>query len=100
MYSATYNSKVLEATPRETRIQVVLADDYPVLLAGMRQSLALCDDITVVLEGTRLAALLPQVAFKKPDVVLLGWERTMDNLAQQLHSLADRHWDARVVVFT
>ncbi len=100
MYSTSYDSKIFEASAREATIHIALADDYPVLLAGMRQSLAPCDDISVVAECTRIADLLPQVALKKPDVILLGCELTMDNLAQQLHSIAERHWDARVVVFT
>ena len=38
MYSTTYDSKILDASSREAIIHIALADDYPVLLAGMRQS--------------------------------------------------------------
>src|ERR1700722_12945330 len=100
MHSATYDSTVFDATPRETNIQVVIADDYPVLLAGMRQSLALCDDIVVMAESTRICDLLAQVALKKPEIVLLGCELDPDNIAQELLGIADRHLDAKVIGFT
>ena len=97
MYSATYDPEILDGSSRETRINIVIADDYPVLLAGMRQSLALCDDIAIVAECTRIGDLLAQVALKKPEVILLGCEMNLDSLAQQLHSIAERHPDARVI---
>jgi two-component system, NarL family, nitrate/nitrite response regulator NarL len=100
MYSTSYDSKIFDASSQEPTIPVALADDYPVLLAGMRQSLASCGDISVVAECTRIADLLPQVALKKPEVILLGCELSLDNLAQQLHGVAERHWDAKVVLFT
>lgn len=100
MYSATYDPEILDGSSRETRINIVIADDYPVLLAGMRQSLALCDDIAIVAECTRIGDLLAQVALKKPEVILLGCEMNLDSLAQQLHSIAERHPDARVILFT
>jgi two-component system nitrate/nitrite response regulator NarL len=37
---------------------------------------------------------------KKPEVVLLGCETSLENLAQQWRSIAERHADARVIVFT
>jgi len=60
--------------PSETGINIAIADDYPVLIAGMRQSLASCDDIVVVAECTRISDLVAQVALKKPDIILL-WVR-------------------------
>jgi DNA-binding NarL/FixJ family response regulator len=100
MYSSSYDSKIFDAGSRETTINIVLADDYPVLLAGMRQSLAPCNDISVLAECTRMSDLLSQVDLKKPEVILLGCELNIDDLGQQLLSIAERHWDAKVVVFT
>ena len=100
MHSTTYESKIFDASPEEASINIAIADDYPVLLAGMRQSLAPCDDIVVVAECTRVCDLLAQVALKKPEIILLGCETDLENLAQQLHSIAERHADAKVIVFT
>ena len=72
MYPSTYDPKIFDPVPREAGIHIALADDYPVLLAGMRQSLAPCDDIVVVAECTRFSDLLAQVALKKPEIILLG----------------------------
>ena len=100
MYSTTYDSKIFDASPRQANIDIAILDEYPVLLAGMRQSLAPCDDIAVVAECTRISDLLAQVALKKPEVILLGSETTLENLAQQLHSITERHSDVKVIVFT
>ena len=54
MYPTTQDSRIFDAGPREAGIHIAIADDYPVLLAGMRQSLAPCDDIVVVAECTRI----------------------------------------------
>jgi DNA-binding NarL/FixJ family response regulator len=100
MNSTTYDSKFFDVHVQETSINLAIADDYPVLLAGMRQALAPCDDIVVVAECTRIADLLAQVSLKKPEVVLLGCETDVDSLAQHLHGLAERLTDVKVIVFT
>ena len=71
------------------------ADDYPVFLAGMRQSLAPCSDIVVVAECTRFSDLLAEVASNKPEVILLGCDSNLENLSQQLHSIAELHSDVK-----
>ena len=100
MYPSTQDSRVFDAGPRGAGIHIAIADDYPVLLAGMRQSLAPCDDIVVVAECTRISDLLAQVALKKPEVILLGCEGNLENLSQQLHSIAELQSDVKVIVFT
>ena len=66
----------------------------------MRLFLAPCEDIVVLAECTRVSDLLEQVALKKPDIILLGCETHLENLAQQLHSIAELHPDGKVIVFT
>jgi two-component system nitrate/nitrite response regulator NarL len=100
MYPTTQDSKIFDASPREASIHIAIADDYPVLLAGMRQSLAPCEDIVVVAECTRISDLFAQVALKKPEVILLGCESNLENLSQQLHSIAELHPGVKVIVFT
>src|SRR5271168_4269572 len=99
MYPTTQDSRIFEAGPREAGIHIAIADDYPVLLAGMRQPLAPCDDIVVVAECTRISDLLAQVALKRPEIILFGCESNRDNLAQHLHSISERHSAVKVIVF-
>jgi len=100
MNSTTYDPKSFDMHAHETTIHIAIADDYPVLLSGMRQALAPCDDIVVVAESTRIADLLAQVTLKKPEIILLGCEMDVDSLAQHLHSFTERLADVKVIVFT
>jgi DNA-binding NarL/FixJ family response regulator len=52
-------------------MRILLADDHPLLLAGVRHALALDDDFEVVGEANHGAEVLPLVARLRPDVVLL-----------------------------
>jgi len=52
-------------------IRVLLADDHPVVRAGLRQILAEAPDITVVGEAADGSAVVEQAAGTRPDVVLL-----------------------------
>ncbi len=99
MYPITPEAKAMDTHPHQASIQIAIADDYPVLLAGMRQSLA-CDDIVVVAESIQMDDLLEQVALRKPEVVLLGCETQADKLPGQLHSLMERYADVKTIVFT
>ncbi len=89
---------VTDAVPKI--ISIAIADDYPVLLAGIRQFLAPCDDIAVRAECIGFAELQAQVALNKPQLILLGCETTGEELARQLHSLAEQHADVKVILFT
>ena len=100
MYQITCDAKKSDARPQEASISIAIADDYPVLLAGIRQSLALYDDIAVVAECVGVDDLLAQVALKKPEIILLGCEANLENLVQQLHSIGERCSDGKVIVFT
>ena len=100
MYPTSYDSQPYAEDLRPATIHIALADDYPVLLAGMRQSLASCDDIVVVAEATQVADLLGQAAVKKPDVILFGCEASGAGLAGQLHSFIEQDADVKVIVFT
>jgi DNA-binding NarL/FixJ family response regulator len=100
MYQTTCDTNKFDARPQESGLSIAIADDYPVLLAGMRQSLALYDDIVVVAECIGIDDLLAQVALKKPEIILLGCETNVENLVEQLHGFGERHSDGKVIVFT
>jgi two-component system response regulator DegU len=100
MPTTTYIPEGFVADAQEASINIAIADDYPLLLTGMRQILAPCDDIVVVAECTRIRDLLAQVALKRPEIILFGCETNLDNLAQQLHSIAEHNSEVKVIVFT
>ena len=100
MSTTTYIPEGFVADAQEASINIAIAVDYPLLLAGMRQILAPCDDIVVVAECTRIRDLLAQVALKRPEIILFGCETNLDNLAQQLHSIAEHNSEVKVIVFT
>jgi DNA-binding NarL/FixJ family response regulator len=52
-------------------IRILLADDHPVVRAGLRQILAAAPDMAVVGEAADGPAVIEQVAAARPDVVLL-----------------------------
>jgi len=57
-----------------TRIRVVLADDHPIVRAGIRDLLAAADEIEVVAEAADGRKALEYVRSLKPDVLLLDME--------------------------
>jgi DNA-binding NarL/FixJ family response regulator len=100
MYSTTYDSRMFAVKPLDGVVNIAIADDYPVLLAGMRQALAPCEEIEVVAECTHAVDLFAQLALKKPDVVLFGCEAHPEQLPRQLHTMMEQHPDVKVIVFT
>jgi DNA-binding NarL/FixJ family response regulator len=55
----------------EPVLKVLVADDHPLILQGLRRALDACDDIDVVGEARSGTEVLPLVERRKPDVVLL-----------------------------
>lgn len=55
----------------ESVLKVLVADDHPLILQGLRRALDGCDDIEVVGEAHSGSDVLPLVERRRPDVVLL-----------------------------
>lgn len=55
----------------EQVLKVLVADDHPLILQGLRRTLEACDDIEVVGEARSGPEVLPLVERRRPDVVLL-----------------------------
>jgi DNA-binding NarL/FixJ family response regulator len=55
----------------EQILRVLVADDHPLILQGLRRSLEACDDIEVVGEARSGAEVVGLVERRRPDVVLL-----------------------------
>jgi DNA-binding NarL/FixJ family response regulator len=100
MSSNAYVSEIFIANTYEATIPLAIADDYPLLVAGVQQFLASCADIVVVAECTRFQDLLAEVVLKRPKIILLGCETTFEQLSRQLRAIAEHHHQAKVIVFT
>jgi DNA-binding NarL/FixJ family response regulator len=55
----------------QATLKVLIADDHPLILQGLRRTLEACDDIDVVGEAHTGAEVLPLADRRRPDVVLL-----------------------------
>jgi DNA-binding NarL/FixJ family response regulator len=60
----------MRASERAT-LKVLIADDHPLILQGLRRTLEACEDIDVVGEAHTGAEVLPLADRRHPDVVLL-----------------------------
>jgi DNA-binding NarL/FixJ family response regulator len=82
------------------KLKVLIADDHPLMLAGIRGALENQADIEIVGEATSGAQVLPLVAHAAPDVVLLDVHLPeLDGLAC-LSRIRERHPDVRVVMIS
>jgi DNA-binding NarL/FixJ family response regulator len=59
-----------DADPRE-QIKVLIADDHPLIIAGIRRTLEPPEDIALVGEARTAAQLLELILRRRPDVVLM-----------------------------
>jgi DNA-binding NarL/FixJ family response regulator len=55
----------------DTVLKVLLADDHPLILQGLRRTLEACDDIEIVGEARSGTELLALVERRSPDIVLM-----------------------------
>jgi DNA-binding NarL/FixJ family response regulator len=81
-------------------MRILLADDHPLILAGVRRTLESIDDIEVVGEATRGGEVLPLIGRTSPDLVLLDIRMPqLDGLAC-LDRIRSRYPDVKVVVLS
>jgi DNA-binding NarL/FixJ family response regulator len=60
----------MERSPNSA-LKVLVADDHPLILQGLRRTLEACDDIDVIGEARSGDEIVPLVERRQPDVVLL-----------------------------
>jgi DNA-binding NarL/FixJ family response regulator len=84
----------------EHNVRIVIADDHPVLLAGVRTVLEADGGFEIVGETHVASNILPLVGETEPDVVLLDMRMPgMDGLSC-LDRLRARHPEVRVVMYS
>jgi DNA-binding NarL/FixJ family response regulator len=86
---------------RDTKtLRILLADDHPLLLAGVREVLARGGDFEIVGEATHGSEVLPLVAQRLPDVVLLDLRLPGLDGHACLQRIRTQHPGVDVVVFS
>jgi DNA-binding NarL/FixJ family response regulator len=81
-------------------IRIVVADDHPVVRAGMRALLAAEDDFDVVGEAVNGEEAVRQAGELEPDVVLMDLRMPGLDGASATAEITARHPDVRVLVVT
>jgi DNA-binding NarL/FixJ family response regulator len=64
-------ARTTDVAVMEQVLKVLVADDHPLILQGLRRTLEACDDIDVVGEARSGAEVLPLVERRSPDIVLM-----------------------------
>lgn len=83
-----------------TSIQILIADDHPIVRDGLRAVLGTQTDFAVVGEAGSGREVLDQVRRLQPDVLLLDLEMPNGNGVETLGWLAERKVTVKTIVFT
>ena len=82
------------------KLRVLLADDHPLMLSGIRGALAGESDIEIVGEATSGAQVLPLVSHSTPDLVLLDLRMPEVDGLTCLKRIRERYPNVRVVMLS
>ena len=93
-------SIVPDATAEPTRIRVLIADDHPLIIAGIRRTIEHCDDIEVVGEAHSGPELLSLVERRNPGVVLMDLRMPGVTGVDCIEQLRQRRPELKVVVLS
>src|SRR5579872_5642941 len=83
-----------------SRIRVTLADDHPIVLAGMKALLDSAEDIVVVDEATDGLAAMESVKTHNPDIAILDISLPEMSGLEVAHKLAADCPDVRLLALT
>ena len=82
------------------RLKVLLADDHPLMIAGIRRALEADGDVEVVGEASSGAQVLPLVGHTSPDLVLLDLRLPEMDGFTLLERIRERHPKIKVAVLS
>ncbi len=82
------------------KLRVILVDDHPLVLSGIRGALTSEKDIEIVGEATSGAQVLPLVSHTSPDVVLLDLSLPELDGLTCLEQVRTRHPQVKVIVLS
>ncbi|HXB14519.1 MAG TPA: response regulator transcription factor [Solirubrobacteraceae bacterium] len=81
-------------------LKVLVADDHPLILQGLRRTLEACDDIDVVGEARSGDEVVPLVERRRPDVVLLDMRMPGMQSAECIRRIAQSWPEVKTVVLS
>jgi DNA-binding NarL/FixJ family response regulator len=84
----------------EAPLKVLIADDHPLMLQGIRRALEMADDIEVAGEARSGAELLALVARRDPDIVLLDLNMPAPGGVECLEEIKRSHPNVKSVVIS
>lgn len=84
----------------EQVLKVLVADDHPLIVQGLRRALEACDDIDVVGEARSGAEVLPLVQRRNPDVVLLDMRMPEMDGVECIEEIKRRRPEVKAVVLS
>jgi DNA-binding NarL/FixJ family response regulator len=84
----------------ESALKVLLADDHPLILQGLRRTLEACEDIEVVGEARSGDEVIPLVERRRPDVVLLDMRMPGLDSAACIRAIAASRPEVKTIVLS
>ncbi len=84
----------------EQVLKVLVADDHPLIVQGLRRALEACDDIDVVGEARSGAEVLPLIERRNPDIVLLDMRMPEMDGVECITELKRRWPEVKAVVLS
>jgi DNA-binding NarL/FixJ family response regulator len=82
------------------RIKVLIADDHPLIIAGIRRTIDHHDDMEVVGEAGTAAELMQLVERRQPDLVLMDLKMPGSNGVEAIESIRQRWPEMKTVVLS
>lgn len=82
------------------KLRIVIADDHPLVLEGIRRALEQCGDIDVVGTTSSGSRVLPLVGRERPDLALLDLHMPGRDGLECARAINERHPDVKVVMLS
>lgn len=82
------------------QLRVLVADDHPLILKGIREALSIEPDLEIVGEASTAAQVLPLVTHSKPDVVLLDLRFPDGDGLEVLDRIVNEHPRVKVAMLS
>ena len=82
------------------QIKVLIADDHPLIIAGLRRTIERHDDIALVGEARTAAELLELVRLRRPDIVLMDLRMPGMTGVEAIHRIRRDRPEVKIVVLS
>ncbi|MGH2872174.1 MAG: response regulator [Solirubrobacteraceae bacterium] len=89
-----------QATPASGQLKVLIADDHPLIIAGIRRTIEHLDDIQVVGEAHTGPELLQLVDRRRPDIVLMDLRMPGVTGVEAIEAIRERWPETKPIVLS